>query len=264
MKTTAATTAAECSTAIAELIGAVFSHIEVWHRELQVYAARPGGVTRSGIDAFVEELVRAEFDDERLPVIGAGFVAAPGFIPDAEWHLAWWLGELNTFGLETRPPHVRRLDAVEDPTSDAFRDYTSLEWWRVPLSTGRRHLTGPYVDYLCTDAYTVTLTVPVHVGDRVIGVVGADLYVDEIERRQLPLLRALGRPATLINPSGRVIASTDAARAPGSLLRLPGLADALRSLADSPSAAFEGWSVDRCGDTGLALVVAGARTELDG
>jgi hypothetical protein len=247
----------ECTTAISDMIGAVFSHVEGWSEQLEQYAeAHQGTVSRAGIDVFVEAMVRAEFDDERLPVIGAGFVAAPGFIADAEWHLAWWLGELNTFGLESRSPHVRRLDAVEDPTSDDFRDYTALEWWRVPLSTGRRHLTGPYVDYLCTDEYTVTLTVPVHFGDRMIGVVGADLYVDEIERRHLPILRALGREATLVNRSGRVIASTDGARSPGSLLRLDDLGDALAQLAPRGTTRLAGCTVAACGDTSIALVVA--------
>ena len=257
MKTPLPTTIDECAAGISTLIDAVFTHIEGWRVQLQAYAAtHADSVSRAGIDAFVEDMVRTEFDDDRLPVIGAGFVAAPGFIPDAEWHLAWWLGELNTFGLEARSPHIRRLDAVEDPASDEFRDYTALEWWRVPLSTGRRHLTGPYVDYLCTDAYTVTLTVPVHDGDRTIGVVGADLYVDEIERRQLPRLRALGRPATLVNSSGRVIASTDSSRAPGSLLRLEGLADALRALPAETLVSIPGHRVAACGDTSIALVVA--------
>lgn len=257
MRTSTPLTIAECATGIGDLVDSVFEHIEGWRVQLQAYAAAHSGtITRAGIDAFVEDLVREEFDDDRLPVIGAGFVAAPGFIADAEWHLAWWLGELNTFGLAARSPHVRRLTAVEDPSSEEFRDYTTLEWWRVPLSTGRRHLTGPYVDYLCTDAYTVTLTVPVHDGDRMIGVVGADLYVDEIERRQLPRLRALGRPATLVNAAGRVIASTDGARAPGSLLRLEGLTDALAALPRTRLARIPGHQVAACGDTSIAIVVA--------
>lgn len=257
MSTSTPTTIDECAHGISDLIDAVFTHIDGWRVHLQAYAdEHSDSVSRAGIDAFVEDMVRAEFDDDRLPVIGAGFVAAPGFIPDAEWHLAWWLGELNTFGLEARSPHIRRLDAVEDPASDEFRDYTALEWWRVPLSTGQRHLTGPYVDYLCTDAYTVTLTVPVRHGEHTIGVVGADLYVDEIERRQLPRLRALGRPATLVNSAGRVIASTDGARAPGSLLRLDGLDAALSELSSGLIVSIPGYQVAACGDTSIALVVA--------
>lgn len=257
MSTERTVTIADCTTAIGSMIGHVFEHIDSWREQLEGYAEKHAAlVTRAGIDAFVESLVRAEFDDDAVPVIGAGFVAAPGFIRDAEWHLAWWLSELNSFGLGARRGHVRRLDAIEDPSSDAFRDYTALEWWRVPLSTGRRHLTGPYVDYLCTDEYTITLTVPVHADDRMIGVVGADLYVDEIERRQLPLLRSLDREATLVNASGRVLASTDGDRAPGSLLRIDGLPNALRAVVGGGEAHIPGYEVAGCGATTIALVVA--------
>ena len=39
-----------------------------------------------------------------------------------------------------------------------------------------RHLTGPYVDYVCTDDYTITITTPVRVAGRLVGVVGTDAY----------------------------------------------------------------------------------------
>ncbi|TFD48627.1 hypothetical protein E3T46_14390 [Cryobacterium sp. Hh11] len=40
-------------------------------------------------------------------------------------------------------------------------------------AAGRRHVTGPYVDYLCTDEYTLTLTLPVYRGGtELIAVVG--------------------------------------------------------------------------------------------
>ena len=111
--------------------------------------------------------------------------------------------------------------AEEDPTSESFRDYTTLEWWRVPTTTGARHVTGPYVDYLCTDDYTLTLTIPARHGGRVIGVVGADLYVNDVERALLAHIRGLDA-ATIVNASGRVIVSTDPHRPTGSLLRATG------------------------------------------
>jgi hypothetical protein len=151
-------------------------------------------------------------------IIGAGFVATPGFLADAGWHLAWWLGHSNTFGVGSADPSIRRLEAEEDPSSDNFRDYTTLEWWRVPASTGAPHITGPYVDYLCTDDYTLTLTMPARYGGAMIGVVGADLYVNDIERTLLPHVRAIGA-ATVVNSSGRVVVSTDPHRPTGSLLR---------------------------------------------
>lgn len=252
------TSIGECMSAVSDLFDSVFERIETWRAAVEGYvAARNGIVTRAGIDTLIEGLLMREFTSQHGSVIGAGFVAAPGFIADAEWHLAWWLGDLNTFGTGSDAPRIRRLDAVEDTADESFRDYTTLEWWRVPLGTGQRHITGPYVDYLCTDDYTLTLTTPVRQGSAMIGVVGADLYVEDVERALLPRLAAVGSSVTLVNSSGRVVVSTDAHLATGSLLRLEGLADALREHDDSvPSARLNGGhEVVWCGDTGLAVVV---------
>ena len=244
----------ECQAAVSALFDSVFVRLEKWRSAVEKHVGSLGGpVTRAGIDALIEDLLRREFASEHGMVIGAGFVAAPGFIVDAEWHLAWWLGDLNTFGMGKDAPRIRRLDAVEDPAAASFRDYTTLEWWRVPSRTGERHITGPYVDYLCTDDYTLTLTAPVSRDGAMIGVVGADLYVEDVERELLPRLGTVGAPVTLVNASGRVVVSTDAHLATGSLLRLSGLAEALRNGGSAGPAA--GHDVVWCGDTGLALVV---------
>lgn len=219
MTSTTMTSLEECAGVVGELFESVYSRIEAWRAVIDAYTARVGSVTRSGIDDLVGSTVAHDLTTHQLPIIGAGFVAAPGFVADAHWHLAWWLGDANTFGLGSTTPHVRRLDTVEDPSSDRFRDYTTLEWWRVPLRTGRRHITGPYVDYLCTDEYTLTLTVPVFSGSRMIGVAGADLYVTDVERALLPPLRSVGPSATLVNGSGRVLVSTNAHIATGSVVR---------------------------------------------
>jgi hypothetical protein len=134
-------------------------------------------------------------------VVGSGLIADPGLIADAPWHLAWW-----TAGADGG---IAPLRVVSDPARDGFRDYTVLEWWAVPRRTGRRHVTGPYVDYLCTDAYTLTFTVPVRRADgSMAAAVGSDVYVARAERLLLPALRACGRPATVVNRAGRVVVST--------------------------------------------------------
>ena len=264
----------ECRAIVSAVFDSVFERLEKWRTAVGEHVgAQDGRVTRAGIDALVEDLLLREFASEHDAVIGAGFVAAPGLIADAEWHLAWWLGDLNTFGMGADAPRVRRLDAVEDPADPSFRDYTTLEWWRVPMRTGERHITGPYVDYLCTDDYTLTLTLPVSRAGRMIGVVGADLYVADLERELLPRLSTVGAPVTLVNASGRVLVSTDAHLPTGSLLRLEGLAAALRpggsALTQRPGGSMltqrpgapvpaqgpAGHEVLWCGSTGLALVV---------
>jgi hypothetical protein len=151
--------------------------------------------------AAVRPLALAQLRRADELVVGSGLVAAPDLIADADRRIA-------------------PLRVVSDPARDGFRDYTLLEWWTVPRRTGRRHITGPYVDYLCTDAYTLTFTVPVRRADgSMAAVVGSDVYVARAERFLLPALRALGRPATVVNPAGRVVVSTHPGHATGSLVR---------------------------------------------
>jgi len=219
MPTTVDAAVRGCVEAVDRTFGGVFERIDGWCALIEAYVDQQDGhPTVDSLDAVVESITVPELSVDGALMIGAGFVAAPGFLDDAPWHIAWWLGHANTFGIGSADPTIRRLLADEDPTSESFRDYTTLEWWRVPTTTGERHITGPYVDYLCTDDYTLTLTAPVHNGDRLIGVVGADLYVNDVERALLPHVRGLAA-ATIVNASGRVVVSTDAHRPTGSLLR---------------------------------------------
>lgn len=228
----------ECIDAVTSTFSSVFGQIDVWRGSIHDLAESESGTLGvDAVDELVEHLVLAELSTPRSLIIGAGFVATPGYLKDSHWHLAWWLGKANTFGVGSETPSVRRLEAEEDGDSENFRDYTALEWWRVPAVSGAPHITGPYVDYLCTDEYTLTLTVPVEHDGSMIGVVGADLYVDDIERTLLPRVRAIGR-ATILNASRRVVVSTDPHRPTGSIMR--------------PA---EGETVLPCGDTSLVLVL---------
>ncbi|GAA1922501.1 hypothetical protein GCM10009775_13700 [Microbacterium aoyamense] len=247
MTTTVTRSVAEVATHVAATIDDIFATIDGWRALLEERLAMDDSPTAVIVDPLVETFAVPAVGGETL-LTGAGFVATPGALVDAEWHLAWWLGGPSA--------DARRLATIDDPAHDQFRDYTSLEWWRVPASTGARHLTGPYVDYVCTDDYTVTITTPVIVGGRMLGVVGADALVDRLERALLPVLRSGHASATVVNASGRVVASTDPRREPGSILRIPGLADALVSLGHGGAAPLDGGAgVLACGDTSLALVV---------
>lgn len=257
MNSTISITVEDGVSTVSQVFQGIFERIDGWRTVIEDHVSNSGSaLTRAGVDSLVEKIVVPEFSRESSFTIGAGFVAAPGLIDDAPWHLAWWLGDLNTFGMGSDAPRIRRLEAVEDPAAESFRDYTTLEWWRVPNSTGRRHITGPYVDYLCTDEYTLTLTEPVYRGRERIGVVGADLYVEDLENVLLPDLRAVGPSTTLVNSLARVVLSTDVHLATGALLRLDGLSDALRNGDPAPQHLSSGHVVIGCADTGLALVVA--------
>ncbi|SCK48920.1 cache domain-containing protein [Streptomyces sp. WMMB 322] len=146
-------------------------------------------------------------------VSGAGFVAAPGLLADAEAWLEWW---------QTGPGgDVRPLLLDLDPRHSAYSDYTHWEWYALARDTGRRAVAGPYVDYLCSDEYSLTLSVPVTLDGRFSGVAAADVYLPDFEAVVMPVLQRLPGPACLVNSRGRVAVSTYAHQLAGSLLKGP-------------------------------------------
>ncbi|MEU0335164.1 hypothetical protein [Streptomyces sp. NPDC006193] len=176
-------------------------------------------------------------------VSGAGFVAAPGLLTDVPVCLEWW--QRGARG------DVRPLLLDLDPGRSAYCDYTHWDWFALPRDTGRRAVAGPYVDYLCSDEYSLTLSEPVVVQGRFAGVAAADVYLRHFEAAVLPLLRRLARPARLVNARGRVAASTDPAHLAGSLTRGP---DFGRLLAEGRPATHGGLRLVPC--RGVPLVIA--------
>ncbi|MFC6086667.1 cache domain-containing protein [Sphaerisporangium aureirubrum] len=164
-------------------------------------------------------------------VAGIGFIAAPGLLADAPWYLEWWQDTPDG------PPAQLLRDL--DPTSSAFYDYTHWDWFAGPYSGAERTVCGPYVDYLCTDEYSLTLAVPVLVEGAFIGVAAADVFVRAFETAVIPLLRRIPAPAFLTNASGRVVASTTPKWLSGSIYR-----------------GAPGYTAHPCGDLPLRLVAA--------
>lgn len=164
---------------------------------------RRSPVDSATLQEAVEPLARSLLD--RGIALGAGYVAGRDALADRALYLAWWQGD-----------EQQLLGESEAPATGAPFDYTRREWFRVPAQTGRRHVTGPYVDYVCTDEYVVTVTVPVHSGGRTVGVVGADVLVETLEDRLLTTMAAAG--ATLVGDHGRSMVSADHRLAPGTLV----------------------------------------------
>jgi hypothetical protein len=180
-------------------------------------------------------------------VVGAGFVSAPNALADQQFGFEWWT---DVVGDDPAQLHISL-----DPESENFLDYTRQSWFTVPRDTGRRHINGPYVDYLCTDEYTLTFTIPVQRRGSFAGVVGADVHVREVERMLLPKLRALGGRAALVNAQGRVIASNNARWATGSLVRDIDVPAWWMSGAE-PVTMANGTKLRRCGDSPIALIMS--------
>ena len=235
---------------VAATIDGLFATIDGWRDLLQAHLAADRMPSAATLDPIVEASAVPALAADGL-ITGAGFVAAPGLLSDAHWHLAWWLGGVGG---------IRRLATIDDPSNDQFRDYTTLEWWRLPARTGARHVTGPYVDYVCTDDYTVTITTPVVVGGTMLGVVGTDVLVDRLESELQPLLRASARRSRSSTPrdasSPRRTRGESPGRCSGSTVWATRLAP-LREAQPPPVRARlpDGADVIACGDTSLALVV---------
>lgn len=165
-------------------------------------------------DLAIEDRCSALLSDSRTAVAGAGAVFAPGVLADAPYWLEWWTVETRAGGTT-----VTKLAAETDPRAVGFRDYTELPWYAKVLASGERQVTGPYVDYLCTDQYTLTFTAPLVVDGRFAGVVGVDVLVAWFEEHLLEVMGALERTCVLVNASGRVVTSSDPTWVTGDLIR---------------------------------------------
>jgi DNA-binding FadR family transcriptional regulator len=182
-------------------------------------------------------------DDFSDLAVGAGVVPAPGVLDDAPYWLEWWWREPGGA--------VRPLRVNLEPDEPDFFDYPHNEWFAAPVSSRAPHVAGPYVDYVCTNEYTFTLSVPVHDGDRVLGVVATDILCDRVEQLVMPILCAEAVPAVLVNADGRVIAATTTDIAPG--VPLPAGAAWSASLSEDRSRdlarlrAVTGWGLLRLG-----------------
>lgn len=160
------------------------------------------------------QVVRPVLDAPGTPIVGAGLVLSPDMLSDARHWMEWWSRDAGG--------QVRKLRPVLDADADGFYDYTVLPWFVVPRENGTRHVTGPYVDWLCTEEYTLTFTVPLYGthperGRVYAGIVGADIVNSWVERRLLPLLHRAERPTALVNVEGRVVVSNQPGLAAGSV-----------------------------------------------
>ena len=171
-----------------------------------------GPVDSTVARARIEPHVRRFLDSS--DIVGAGYVAARGALSDEQLYLAWWQGDDQQLLAESDAP------GTGDPL-----DYTRHPWFRTPERTGQPYVTGPYVDFVCTDEYVMTSTAPVMSRGAMVGVVGADTLVETLESLLLPALRSAD--ATLVNEQGRTVISADPHLATCNLLDLSEFAEAV-------------------------------------
>ena len=194
---------------VGESLERLFEVLENLARMLTDLAAvAPGGSLQRDDLAKLRPAIFGLLASHRDLASGAGVLTAPNVLADAPLWLEWWW--------TTPGGSPEQLRVNLDPAAPDFFDYTTAAWYtaaeRLP-SDGTA--TGPYVDYFCTGEYTITLSVPVRLGGRFLGVAAADVLVSNLEGQVLPALLEAGRPVALTSPEGRVIAATTADLVPG-------------------------------------------------
>jgi len=222
----------DCVGAVEELLGALGAQLTEAGLVVARDLPRRDGVapTADEVFAVAQEPSRTVLGDPR--VLGAGFVAHPDLAVDATYLLAWWQGE--------------QREPIAEPT--ALRrsvDYSLKEWFTAPLASGAPHVTGPYVDYVCTDESVVTVTTPVLAAGEVLGVMGADVLADTVERELGGVFAGAG--VCLVNARDRVVVAGPA-----------------RVFAGDPLATEDGGGARlRCGDLPLWVVVCAQHSDPD-
>lgn len=182
-----------CAETVAAYFAAVGADLAVLRDRVLAERAAHGLLTAAKVADAIEADTRAMLAHH--PLVGGGFVSAPGFLSDHHTYLAWWQGE-------NRAPLTQ-----SGPWEEAPVDYTRQEWFRTPAATGEPHVAGPYVDYVCSDEYVMTATLPVTFDGQFAGVVGADTLLEVFERLLLPVVRAVN--GTVINHHDRVVVAAD-------------------------------------------------------
>jgi methyl-accepting chemotaxis protein-like sensor len=194
MPSTVSDSVTRCADAVTAYFGGLFGSLEAIGDRVGA-AFEPGRpLTAAALTELVEPLAAATLAAH--PVVGAGFVVNPGRLSDRDLYLAWWQGE------QQQPLAERGV-----PIGHHVFDYTRHEWFQTPLRTGERHVTGPYVDYVCTDEYVLTATLPVLVGGTMVGVAGADTRLETFEQLMREPLH--GGDVVLVNGQDRCVVAAD-------------------------------------------------------
>lgn len=198
--------------ALSAMIDDVFAQVRSVHDRLAecfvIFADDP--LTRRDV-ASIQPLLKAELRAGAPLLRGTGVALAPALLMDAQLWIDWWV--IDSAGT------VSATVFDFDPRSLDFYDYTTAEWYLAPRRGEDRSLVGPYVDFSGLNDYIVTATTPVSVDGRFVGVAGADLRVDEIERRLYTANRHFGGELVVVNSSERIVASTSTRYIVGSVFR---------------------------------------------
>ncbi|KWR74010.1 hypothetical protein RN04_02045 [Arthrobacter sp. W1] len=195
--------------AVAAELGEWFEH---YFERLDALHVQIAQLPAKQLSDAVRDAVRPWLLDDSNGIVGAGYIGED----TGQMRFEWWLAPMQDNPLLAAGSEINRLQLEQREYADYVRDYRNLEWYSAPHASGRRHITGPFVDHLCICDYVLTLTIPVTGSPE--GIVGLDLRVRDIEPELLRFLLGLDGSAALASAQGRVITSSDPRHGLGALL----------------------------------------------
>lgn len=196
---TLVTSAGQAASEIASWFDAVFGELDTLssHISSTLIETRGTRARFSEADLKPVKLITAGFLARYRVVEAAGVILAPGTIDANRGTIEWWRHDDE--GITSKV--VFNLT----PETGSFYDFETLNWFHNAVKNGSRTITGPYVDYGGLDQYIMTMTVPLELGADIIGMVGCDIEVRDIETIIVPILRRIPGDAALMNGDQRVI-----------------------------------------------------------
>lgn len=166
-------------------------------------------------------------------MLGYGFAAAPGVMRDGDHYLLWY---------QKRVAGIRRLNLNLTEDDPDLYDYFDTDWYAGAEQLQAPSIYGPYVDYAGADFLVLTAAVPVYVDGRFIGVTGADLDPDVVERGLVERIRALPGEAVVVNSDRSVLAAGSPRWLPGERLAVHPTRERDRWLAVGRLTSWTGWT----------------------
>ncbi|MFT4021555.1 MAG: cache domain-containing protein [Acinetobacter sp.] len=126
------------------------------------------------------------------------------------WILEWWFKD------ESR---IEQAHLELDQGTQQRLDFRTFDWFHQASASDQTYVHGPYVDYICNTAYTITAAHPIYVETQFIGVAVVDILVATLEKRLIQTIKQIGCPVIITNQSDRVIISSLAKVRVGSIFK---------------------------------------------
>lgn len=143
---------------------------------------------------------------------GAGFASHLATDSPAQpyyWFLEWWF---------KHPRSHQQSCLILDQATQQRLDFSTFEWFKNTPDVKEVYLHGPYVDYLCSSAYTITAASRVLIDGNSVGVAAVDILVSRIEEALWPMIKQIGGRVIITNHDNRVMFSTHSKYRIGSLI----------------------------------------------